>query len=277
MSSLNDIEKRYLEKILKMSGGYVLDYNDATYGEFFKRHKVNIHSLKYQTYGTSKAKKMRAFWEQEPDSSVGNILSEMLDSYEADCELNDRELDKSLLDKSRQIVSRLTGKKVKTASINNPDNFLHREFTVPNIQKLPIEAQIVPIIEKRLDEARKALQAQAYLSVIFLCGSVLEAVLLGSAQKEPAGFNRAVSSPKDNGGSVKKFHEWSLSQFIDTACEIGLLEPDIKKFGYGLRDFRNYIHPYEQMVSGFTPDEHTAKVCFHVLKAALASVAGERN
>lgn len=277
MSSLTDIDKRYLEKILGMPSGYVLDYSDATYGEFFARHKVNIHGSKYQTYGTSKAKKMRAFWEQESDSLVGKILSEMLDSYEADCDLNDKELDKSLLEKSRQIVSRLTGKKVETAPADNPDDFLHREYTIPNIQKLPIEAQAVPIIEKRLDEARKALGAQAYLSVIFLCGSVLEAVLLGAAQKEPAGFNRASSSPKASDGSAKKFHEWSLAQFIDTACEIGLLKPDVKKFSHGLRDFRNYIHPYEQMVSGFTPDEHTAKLCFQVLKAALASVAGERK
>ena len=30
------------------------------------------------------------------------------------------------------------------------------------------------------------------------------------------------------------------------------------------------------MVSKFSPDEHTAKVCFQVLKAALADVSGER-
>ena len=35
MSSLTDIEKRYLEKILNMRGGYVLDYSNATYDEFF--------------------------------------------------------------------------------------------------------------------------------------------------------------------------------------------------------------------------------------------------
>ena len=63
---------------------------------------------------------------------------------------------------------------------------------------------------------------------------------------------------------------------IDVACEVGVLKLDIKKFSHGLRDFRNYIHPYEQMTSGFTPDEHTAKVCFQVLKAALANLAGER-
>lgn len=45
---------------------------------------------------------------------------------------------------------------------------------------------------------------------------------------------------------------------------------------HDLRNFRNYLHPHQQMISGFTPDEHTAKVCFQVLKAALASVAGKR-
>ena len=38
MSSITDIEKRYMEKLLGMGGGYVLDYSDPSYGEFFKRH-----------------------------------------------------------------------------------------------------------------------------------------------------------------------------------------------------------------------------------------------
>jgi hypothetical protein len=277
MSSLTDIEKRYLEKQLHMGDGYVLDYSDPTYGEFFKRHRIDIHSQKYQTYGTSKAKKMRAFWETESDDAVGKVLSEMLDAYEADCDLNKRQADADLLAKSRGIVSRLCGRPQLVKTAQTADDFLNHEFTVPNVHKLPIEAQAIPIIESRLAEARIALGAKAYLSVIFLCGSVLEAVLLGAAQKEPARFNRATASPKAKEGTVKQFQEWSLAQFIDVACEIGLLKPDVQKFSHGLRDFRNYIHPYMQMQSGFTPDEHTAKVCFQVLKAALASVAGERK
>lgn len=277
MSSLTDIEKRYLEKLLGMQSGYVLDYSDATFGEFFNRHRISIHGPKYQTYGTSKAKKMRAFWESEPDALVGKVLSEMLDSYEANCDLNKKEVDSSVLAKSRSIVSRLSGRPQSAKLGPTTDDFLNHEFTIPNVHKLPIEAQAIPIIESRLAEARKALNAGAHLSVIFLCGSVLEAVLLGAAQKEPARFNRASASPKGDNGSVKRFHEWSLAQFIDVSCEIDLLKPDVKKFSHGLRDFRNYIHPYEQMVSGFTPDEHTAKLCFQVLKAALASVAGERK
>lgn len=277
MSSLTDIEKRYLEKLLGMGSGYVLDYSDATYGEFFNRHRIDIHGRKYQTYGTSKAKKMRAFWESEPDALVGKVLSEMLDSYEADCDLNNRQTESSLLEKSRGIVSRLCGEPQSAKPAQTANDFLNHEFTIPNVRKLPIEVQAIPIIDSRLAEARKALTAGAHLSVILLCGSVLEAVLLGAAQKEPAGFNRASASPKAGDGSVKRFHEWSLAQLIDVSCEVGLLKPDVKKFSHGLRDFRNYIHPYEQMISGFTPDEHTAKVCFQVLKAALASVAGDRK
>ena len=277
MSSLTDIEKRYFEKLLGMQSGYVLDYSDPTFGEFFNRHRVSIHAQKYQSYGTSKAKKMRAFWEQEPDILVGNVLGEMLDAYEADCTLNSREMDAPILQKARQIVARLSGVSASPKAVPTVDDFLHSEFSIPSIQKLPIEAMAVPIIESRLSEARTAMGAGAYLSTIFLCGSVLEAVLLGAAQKEPARFNRASASPKASDGSVKRFHEWSLAQFIDVACEAGILKPDVKKFSHGLRDFRNYIHPYEQMLSGFSPDEHTAKVCFQVLKAALASVAGERK
>ena len=97
MSSLTDIEKRYFEKLFGMQSGYVLDYSDATFGEFFNRHKVNIHGQKYQIYGTSKAKKMRAFWEQESDASVGKVLEELLDAYEADCSLNNRDTDAGAL------------------------------------------------------------------------------------------------------------------------------------------------------------------------------------
>ena len=275
MSSLTDIDKLYFEKILDMEGGYVLNFSDYSFGQFFARHKINIHNQKYQTYGTSKAKKMRAFWEQESDRIVAKVLSEMLDLYEANCELTPLEPDSRILEKCRDIVSKLAGMQTTSIAIGE-DSFLEQEFTIPNTDKLPVEAQVASIIDARLKEALIALQAGAHLSVIFLCGSVLEGVLLGVAQRNPEKFNRSPTSPKGDDGKVRPFYEWNLAQFIDTACDIQFLKPDVKKFSHGLRDFRNYIHPYEQMTSDFTPDEHTAKVCFQVLKAALASLAGER-
>ena len=277
MSSLSDIEQRYLENILEMGGGYVLDYTNRTFGSFFRRHGVNIHGAKFQGNGESKANKMRSFWEQESDALVGRVLGEMLDSYEAKCDLGGEEVDRRVLEKSRGIVGRLLGEAPKKRPAETVEGFLREEFALPKIGKLPVEPAVVPIIEGRVAEVQRALHAGAYLSVVMLCGSILEGVLLGSAQKEPARFNRSAASPKGPDGKVRRFQDWTLAHFIDVASDIGILKPDIRKFSHGLREFRNYIHPYEQLVSGFTPDEHTATVCFQVLKAALASVAGERR
>ena len=145
------------------------------------------------------------------------------------------------------------------------------EYTFPNIQNLPISEQFKPIVEARLDEALRVRCVDAHLSVIFLCGSVLEGVLVGAAQQDPEKFNNAKAAD----GSPKHFHDWSLNQLIKVACEIGILKPDVEAFGHGLRNFRNYIHPYKEMKSGFTPNKRTAGLCLQALDAALASLAGE--
>ena len=274
MSGLSAADIIYLEKVLGMAGGYVLNFNDAKFGQFFFRYNIDIHSTRYQNYGTSKARKLRAFWDKEADTLVGEVLSEMLDTYEALCDSAGRERDSASLAKSREIVARLTGTPPQ-ANYMTDEWFLEGEFDFPSIHKLPVEFAVSEIIQERLNEAQKCLAAGAFLATIFQCGSVLEAVLLGAAQHESERFNRSRSSPKRD-GKVKPFHTWSLAEFINVAHEIGLLKPDVQKFSHGLRDFRNYIHPYQQLASRFRPDKHTARVCVQVLKAALADVAGER-
>ena len=275
MSSLKALEKVYLESILDMGSGYVLNFTDATFEDFFRDHGVDIHGRKYQTIGTSKAKKLRSFWEQESDRFVGRVLSELLDAYEANCVVKIRERDIALLAKSREIAARLSGD-TATAKPLAIEDFLDQDFVIPHVQDLPVAFAVAEIIRDRLDEAQLCLSRGAYLSVIFLCGSVLEAVLLGVAEKNPEPFNRSPASPRQD-GKVRRFQDWSLADLINVASDINVLQPDVKTFSHGLRDFRNYIHPYQQMASGFKPDEHTAKICFQVLKAALASVAGDRE
>ena len=275
MSSITLSEKAFIEEVLDMRSGYVLDFSDSSFGVFFKRHGIDIHGPQYQTQGTSKAKKLRAFMEREPDLLVGQILAEMLDHYEALCELGRRELASSSLGRSRAVVGRLSGETVGTV-FTDKEEFLNEEFEIPNIGKLPGNFAVSEVIQDRLGEAQVCLTAGAHLSVIFQCGSVLEGVLLGAAQQDPKRFNQSRKSPKGKDGKVKLFHEWTLRELIDVAHDIRLIKSDVREFSHALRDFRNYIHPYQQLASGFRPDEHTAKICLQVLKAALADVAGDR-
>jgi hypothetical protein len=79
MSSLAPREKAVLEGLFGMSGGYVLDFSDATIGTFFGELDIDIHSDKYQRNGSSKAKKLREFWRLESDDVVGASILGMID------------------------------------------------------------------------------------------------------------------------------------------------------------------------------------------------------
>lgn len=274
MSSLTSLEKRLFEDLFGMGSGYVLDYTNATFAELFRECvKVNIYDNRYAFNGGSKAKRLRAFWEVQTGSLVGKVLASLLEVWSYENPAPDKQA-KAHYDKAFAIVNRLQGKAV--AVEDNEDAFLKQQFSRLDVSKIGLEASLLTVIQGRLEETQKCLKADAPLAVIFLSGSILEGLLLVVASKNPKVFNQAKSSPKDKDGKVKNFPDWSLAQLINTANEAGFLKLDVKKFSHELRDFRNYIHPYQQSMSGFNPTKHTAAICLQVLKAAIADLSGGR-
>ena len=152
------------------------------------------------------------------------------------------------------------------------DEFLKMTFNV-NIDSIGLDSNVNEIIKLRLKEVEACIGNEASLASLILIGSIMEGMLLGTALMYPQQFNQAPSAPKEKDtGKVRKFPDWTLNNFIDVASEVGLLKHDVKKFSHVVRDFRNYIHPYEQMSSRFFPDKQTALICFQVLKAAISQV-----
>lgn len=274
MSSINIVEKNKLEKIFEMGGGFVLNFNDKSFSQFFRQTvAIDIDGQKYLFIGTSKANRLRAFWELESDGLVGKTLIEMLEvwSFLNKDKKNENEY---LLHECKQIAFRLLGKPI--CKIDSVENFLKIEFTNISLSKIQMDSALLSILEARLQEVHKCMQCNASLSVVILCGSVLEGLLLAQASQNPHKFNIAISSPKDKSGTVKKFHEWTLNDLINTAHETNFLKLDVKNYSMVLRNFRNYIHPFEQLRSKFNPDKHTAQISFQVLKAAIADLSGDR-
>ena len=266
-------EKVIFEKLFD-NGGYVLDFTDRTFAEFFRENGINIEEEKYHFNGRSKMKRLRAFWEIEPDNIVGAVLHSLLE-YARSVE----EIDSKLNLKAKKIICRLLGQNYKSTDIQEKeDEFLKREFQNISIHKLNLDSVITETLNQRMEEIQKCLKSKSPLATIFLCGSTLEGILLGIASKNPKKFNSAKSSPKDkNSGKVLKFQDWTLSHFINVAKETGFLDEDVKKFSHALRGFRNYIHPYEQSAQRFNPNEHTAKICFQVLQATIHQITKKNS
>lgn len=150
------------------------------------------------------------------------------------------------------------------------DDFLAIEFKDISLDTLQLQGNVTQILESRIDEIKKCFSSNSHLSIIIMAGSVLEGLLLGVALKLPKEFNQAGATPKNPADNKpKQFYDWTLNDFINVAYELKLLDEDVKKFSHALRDFRNFIHPFQQMSTGFNPTQHTAKICFQVLKAAI--------
>lgn len=80
MSSLNAGEKHILEQFLEMSGGYVLNFSDSSFGGIvYDSVGIEIHDPKYSASGTSKANKLRSFLKTESDHTVGTLLLALVD------------------------------------------------------------------------------------------------------------------------------------------------------------------------------------------------------
>ncbi len=275
MANLNFYQKQHFEKIFEMGSGYLLDFSNSSLQEFMNDFKIDLGSSKYDKYGSSKAKRFRAFWEVESDILVANILQALLELA-----ISIRKLDSKDIELAKQYISQLQGKSPIPKAVKTElteDDFLKQEFSKIDISKLGLDSSFEKVIQQRLDEIKKSLQSEASLSAIFLCGSTLEGLLLHVATQNPQKFNSSKSAPKDKDGKVIKLHEWTLDNLINVSYEENFIKLDIKKFAHTLKDFRNYIHPRQQASQKFNPDKHTAEISWKVLQATIANLTGNRK
>lgn len=82
MSGLTHLEKQKLERELGMSSGYVLEFSNRTFDEFF--HEVvgvEIFDPQFNCGSGSKANRMRAFWQKATDAQLRALLSGLLEGW----------------------------------------------------------------------------------------------------------------------------------------------------------------------------------------------------
>ena len=180
-----------------------------------------------------------------------------------------RDNEKILIEKIDKIIIPTKNKKPKISE----KEFLQLAFDT-SIDEIGLEYNITEVLKLRMLEAENNIKVGSSLSAIILIGSIVEGILLGLATKYPRAFNTTNSAPTNrNDGKIKKFYEWTLNEFIECAYELNIIKEDIKKFSHILREFRNYIHPYQQLSSKFSPDINTAAICLQVLKGLITQVS----
>ncbi|MFT2816833.1 TIGR02391 family protein [Leifsonia sp. A12D58] len=84
MSNLSVADKVILEAVLGMSGGYVLDFTNDSFAEFFRDLSIDVYDdERYPGSGGSKAHRLRALWRNGTDEEVAMTLRALIDYIEA--------------------------------------------------------------------------------------------------------------------------------------------------------------------------------------------------
>jgi len=75
MARIKTTDMRLLDEVFEMTGGYVLDFSDRTFGEFFDSElSIDMDDKKYCGNGSSKGKRLRALLQLEHESLVAKTL-----------------------------------------------------------------------------------------------------------------------------------------------------------------------------------------------------------
>jgi len=165
-------------------------------------------------------------------------------------------------------------KEVTPQFIEQPEQSDLKPLPPPDFLNLKLEPGLGEILSDRWDQAQRCLKVEAHLAATIVMGSMLEGMLLAVLQKFPQEANKCKAAPHDpRTGKVKYFADWSLSDMINVAHEAGWLDLDVKKFSHGLREFRNLIHPYQQLVVKTFPDKDTCEISWLVVQAAANDLA----
>lgn len=272
MADLDNPTKRKLESLLEMNGGYVLDFSNSRFADFVET-AVGLNP--YKRYPpASKAVLLRTIWSEEPASIVAKLNLDLLEYWRMGKILADEVPtpgETALHDELKAKFEDLERDKFATHT-----DFLEKDFSHFALSDLPHELTAQQVVAGRLMEIERCLEAGTPLAVIFLAGSTLEGLLMELALAHPSTFVSSPAAPSVRGES-KPIHTWTLSELITVARRLGVLSEDVARHADQVRNFRNYIHPRQQMRESFEPRLETALIAHQVLKAALVDLNSVSN
>ncbi len=131
---------------------------------------------------------------------------------------------------------------------------------LPQLARLRMSADFERIILDRWAEACALENAGAYRMALIEYGSVLEGLLLARMEADLKAANTAKAAPKDNQLKTIPVAKWTLTTLLAVAHELGWLSRSVQDVHGLVRDYRNYVHPREELKRGTVIDRSLSAV-----------------
>jgi len=116
------------------------------------------------------------------------------------------------------------------------------------------------IIERDYEEIQRAFISNCWKSVIILCGGIIEATLTDLLLSNNTIALTAESAPQE-----KDITRWDFSKLIDVSVELKLVSDGVQKLSHPLREYRNLVHPSNEICNQLSFNAEEAKIAVEVV------------
>lgn len=130
------------------------------------------------------------------------------------------------------------------------------------------------LLEDYWSQGLKAFEAESYLGALVSFGSVLEGLLTWALLQHKDKALRSTKACKKKSGDVKPLEKWNLSNLINVAIDLDLIGKVAKEASWGVKDFRNLIHPYRLLQQSARPDIALAMSAYSAVLEISRSLKG---
>ena len=130
------------------------------------------------------------------------------------------------------------------------------------------DTKLRSLLERDYRELQRAFVSQCWKSVIILAGSVLEAVLLDLILSHTDAARSSGSAPSETDLS-----RWSLASLIDVAVDLGLASTGMQKLSHPVREYRNLVHPGNEIRNDLAFGAEEARIAIEVLHIAYRDLS----
>lgn len=122
------------------------------------------------------------------------------------------------------------------------------------------DANIRNIVERDYDEIQRAYISKCWKSVLILCGGTIEAILTDLLISHDTEAKQAKSAP-----NKPDISRWDLSELINVAVELELVTEGVKKLSHPVREYRNLVHPGNEIRNKLRFNVEEARISLEVL------------
>lgn len=132
MAALTTTERQILEKLFQMGGGYVLNFSDRSFADFFRSDVgIDIDDPTFHSGSNSKANRLRCFWRKADNRTVGTSILKLIEYIETQVTLGD--LDAQAVPDELLIAGRGIGHSLLSRQADNTSGAATATFENGNI------------------------------------------------------------------------------------------------------------------------------------------------